>query len=80
MPIPQPAYSPLARLVLFMICLSLFGGIVAGVHYYAIDLPQQKAVPPDNGNKPFMKCPICEFNCKFKPDYFNCMSECDLIC
>jgi len=41
--------SPLARLVLFMICLSIAGAFVAGVHYLAIDLPQQKSVtPPSN--------------------------------
>ncbi|MFA6333609.1 MAG: hypothetical protein WCX22_11695 [Methanoregula sp.] len=36
--------TPLARLVLFMVCLSIAGSIVAGAHYYAIDLPQQKSI------------------------------------
>ena len=36
--------SPLARLVLVMICLSIAGSIVAGAHYYVVDLPQQKAL------------------------------------
>jgi len=41
--------SPLARLVLFMVCLSVAGAFVAGVHYLAIDLPQQKSgTPPSN--------------------------------
>ncbi len=43
--------SPLARLVLFMICLSIAGAFVAGVHYFAIDLPQQQKVQaPHNGS------------------------------
>jgi hypothetical protein len=36
--------SPLARLVLFMVCLSVAGSIVAGAYYYAVDLPQQQDV------------------------------------
>ncbi len=73
--------SPLALLVLFMVCLAVFGSTVAGAYYYAVDLPQQKqAPPPDNGLKPFKKYDICESNCKDKPDYYNCMTECNLIC
>jgi hypothetical protein len=46
---PPSERSPLARLVLFMVCLSVAGGAIAAVHYYAIDLPQQKALPaPEN--------------------------------
>jgi len=41
----QSGTSPLARLVLFMICLALVGCLVAGVHYYAVDLPAQSALP-----------------------------------
>lgn len=41
--------SPLARLVLFMVCLSIAGSIVAGVCYFAVDLPQQKAEAALNG-------------------------------
>lgn len=45
----QTERSPLARLVLFMICLSVAGTILAGGHYLAVDLPQQKAFhPPAN--------------------------------
>jgi hypothetical protein len=36
--------SPLARLVLFMIFLSVAGGITAGAHYYAVDVPQQQSL------------------------------------
>jgi hypothetical protein len=37
-----PGKSPLLRLVLFIICLAITGSIIAGVHYFAIDLPQQQ--------------------------------------
>jgi len=37
----KPERTPLARFVLFMVCLSIAGTIVAGAHYYTIDLPQQ---------------------------------------
>jgi hypothetical protein len=41
---PQTEKSPLGRLVLFIICLALAGSFVAGIHYYAVDLPQQMSV------------------------------------
>gem|GEM_PF-638748 len=34
--------SPFTSLVVFMVCLSAAGGIVAGLHYIAIDLPVQE--------------------------------------
>jgi len=72
--------SPLARLVLFIICLAILGSALATLHYAAVDLPQQKASPPpDNSNK-LSKCPICVSNCLFVPDQFKCLEECDLIC
>lgn len=47
----QSAKSPLARLVLVIICLSVSGSIGAGVHYFAIDLPAQKILQaPVNGD------------------------------
>jgi predicted nucleic acid-binding Zn-ribbon protein len=47
----QSEKSPLARLVLVIICLSVFGSIVAGAHYFAIDLPAQKILQaPVNGD------------------------------
>lgn len=36
--------TPLARLVLFMVCLSIIGSAIAGTHYYAVDLPQHQNV------------------------------------
>jgi hypothetical protein len=41
---PPNEKSPLARLVLFMVCLSIAGGLVAGACYAAVDLPQQKTI------------------------------------
>jgi len=38
------SFTPLARLVLFIICLAIFGSAGAGVHYYTVDLPAQKIV------------------------------------
>jgi hypothetical protein len=38
------SHTPLARLVLFMVCLSAAGACVAGVHYFSVNLPQQQAV------------------------------------
>jgi len=41
--------SPLARLVVFMVFLSVAGAFIAGVHYLVIDKPSQDAVkPPSN--------------------------------
>ena len=79
--------SPLARLVLFMVCLSIAGAFVAGAHYYVIDLPQQKALsgyPPANmPNSDLMKkCNSCMNNCVysgknyFECKYFNCATIC----
>ncbi|MFA4878314.1 MAG: hypothetical protein WC586_13000 [Methanoregula sp.] len=76
------SFSPRARLVLFMVCLAIFGSVVTTVHDYAVDLPAQKSnAPPDNGTiNPKLKCDICEYHCKDAPDFYACMSECSLIC
>ena len=50
MTLSQSTRSPLARLVLFMVCLSIAGSIVAGAHYYAVDLPRQNAVTAPENN------------------------------
>jgi hypothetical protein len=81
MPESPSAYTPLTRLVLVMVCLAIAGSIGAGVHYYAVDLPQQKSVqPPDNGSKLFYQCVICKSNCEGKTDIYDCLNECDLVC
>ena len=63
----QSAQSPLARLVLFMVVLSVAGSILAGFHYYAVDLPQQQVKqPPQNQQGPLTDC------------YAKCYSDEDL--
>lgn len=46
------------NLVKFMICLSIAGSVLAGIHYYAVDLPQQKAAqaPPNLDARGLMDC------------------------
>ena len=76
--------SPLARLVMFMVCLSIAGSFVAGAHYYAIDLPEQKALselPPANANSDTgEKCTSCTSLCPYKPNFWQCMEDCEAIC
>ena len=80
MSVSQPATtSPLARLVLFMVCLSIAGSAVAAVHYYAIDLPMQRITPPVNGDWPL--CSQCSSVCNipwtiYGVCYNDCMDNC----
>lgn len=77
--------SPLAGLVLFIVCLAIAGTLVGGVHYFAIDLPQQNAVQaPDNLFVYGGSCACdqelaaCRSTCKggmFSEDYY-CEMEC----
>jgi hypothetical protein len=49
--------TPLARLVLFMICLSVVGSVVAGGYYFAAVQPDQKALhSPANRVCDYEKC------------------------
>lgn len=49
--------TPFARLVLFMIFLSVAGSVVAGVYYFAAVQPDQKALhSPTNRVCDYMKC------------------------
>jgi hypothetical protein len=59
----QSAQSPLARFIVFMVMLSVAGSILAGFHYYAVDLPQQKELQP----------PKNEYNGPMK----DCLAKCD---
>jgi hypothetical protein len=90
MPASQPSHQPLARLVLFMICLAIAGSAVAAVHYYAVDLPAQAALPaPHNGLSPTPETCTrenmnkCESDC-IRPDGvldLNCYENClNYIC
>jgi len=44
MTFPTSAGTPLTRLVLFMVCISIAGTIVAGANFLAVSLPAQNAV------------------------------------
>ena len=75
--------SPLARLVLFMVCLVIAGSIISGVHYYAVNLPEQDAradLSPQNGPELRSACKICTAGCLGKPDEWNCLQTCELAC
>jgi hypothetical protein len=51
----QPAKTPLTRLVLFMVCLSIAGILIAGIMYGAANPPVQNAlVPPANSADPVL--------------------------
>jgi len=70
--------SPLARLVLFMFCLSVAGTFIAGVHYAAIDLPQQQSVTaPTNDYPPDYCVSFCQSVNNDLESYIRCYSECD---
>jgi hypothetical protein len=75
--------SPLARLVLFMVCLAVAGSILGGAHYLFIDLPAQKNLPaPQNAASSDQECLTCKNNCKLwqimgdRDMYYTCMTQC----
>ena len=78
--------SPLARLVLFMVCLAVAGALVSGLHYIAVDVPAQKAASaPDNwGSSCMQECKkatencIAE-NCPGEISSFKCI-HCNVMC
>jgi len=74
---------PLARLVLFMICLAALGSILAGAHYLAVDLPAQQNVPsPENAGWGTASCTKCKQDCgssSTNPQYFNCLMTCRAV-
>ena len=53
-----------------MICLSIAGAFVAGVHYFAIDLPQQKAVTAPANEIDVGCVHVCNQN------FFSCENSC----
>jgi hypothetical protein len=74
--------SPFAHLVLFMMCLAITGSVLAGAHYYAVDLPAQNNLQaPENALYSETNCALCLHNCKVDPDRYLCESICrDLEC
>lgn len=74
--------SPLHNLVLFLICLALFGTIVAGVHYAVIDLPIQQVYPApmnDKLNDPG-GCAKCIAKCTVQIWDTSCTNRCLRSC
>ncbi|NMB77592.1 MAG: hypothetical protein GYA23_00675 [Methanomicrobiales archaeon] len=75
--------SPLAMLVLFMICLAIGGSIIAGLHYYTVDLPgQQRAAltMPENSAVMAAKCKNCQLDCSYSLEPVTCLNKCYLYC
>ena len=70
------ATSPLAQLVLFMICLSIAGSFVAGMHYAFIDHPQQENIrAPSNDWLDY--CTDCTNYCTMQGQPSDiCMDKC----
>ena len=70
--------APLARLMLFLVSLALFGSLIAGTHYVAVDLPAQQAGPvPMNyiPNDP-SACARCMSLCAVQPWDNSCPNNC----
>ena len=71
---------PLARLVLFMICLAALGSILAGAHYLVLDIPAQQNVPsPENSGWDTTSCTQCKHDCgssSININYGNCIITC----
>ena len=51
-----------------MVCLSIAGSIIAGAHYYTVDLPQQNLQAPAN------TLMTCSQSCD--AGYYSCMPYC----
>jgi hypothetical protein len=75
--------SPLARLVFFMVCLSIAGSLIAGVYYLDVDLPaQQNAPSPENAGHGTALCTKCRQDCgssSTNSQYFNCLMTCKAV-
>jgi len=61
--------TPFACLVVFIIGVSVLGSILAGAHYFAVDLPKQQITAPENGYDY-----ACHSGCT------NTFSDCDRKC
>jgi len=58
--------SPLARLVLFIICIAIAGTFVAGAHYHTVELPAQQSLQAPTND-------YCTNECY--SDYQNSLNE-----
>ncbi len=59
-----------------MVCLAIAGTFVAGVHYFAIDLPQQKAVTAPENTSCRELCRAIGTDCTDVCQTENCRSVC----
>ncbi len=74
---PEPERSPLARLILFIACLSAIAVLAAGIHYLAFDLPVQKTVPPAPENcAEYRPCPFPQGDHWIDWNLYRCDEEC----
>jgi len=79
---PSSGRSPLARLVLFIVCLSIAGSIAAGIHWFVIDAPQQNALlqPPTNSDSCSGVCHMqatdCAESCPRDGNWETCVDDC----
>lgn len=68
-------------LVIFVAILAIAGAAIGGACYAVIDLPQQNtALQPPENSPSNVKCLNCMLKCKYAPNYYECLSDCDLIC
>ena len=78
-----PQHSPLASLVLFMICLAALGSILAGAHYLVVDFPaQQNVLSPENSDWGTTSCTQCKQDCgssSINTNYGNCLMTCRAV-
>ena len=77
----QTSGAPLGRLVLFLFCLGIFGTIIGGAYYFAVELPAREGSdlqPPDNAAN--LMCQKCRLACNYDPNPYECLSHCDLAC
>lgn len=79
--------SPLSRLVLFIVGLAIAGSIVAGVHYFVIDLPQQNAMQPPTNDSPWpnenpckFKCNAEQNSCRWQDSMYNTTQNSEQLC
>lgn len=82
----QKERSPLDRLIIFIVCLAMTGTVVAGVHYFTIDLPGEKSIQaPLNLGKSDDPCSVQEEQCRadcnglIVPEMQACLRSCGEI-
>ena len=64
--------TPFACLVVFIIVVSIVGSILAGAHYFAVDLPKQQITAPENSLD--NQCQLVCYN-----TYTGCFATCNAI-